>query len=84
MVCLPFAFDQFNNADNYVKKKIAVKVDLKSVTQDKLDHALNEVLSNPIYKYENNVLIIYFLNSYKFPEIIYHAKVKNVIFQRKY
>lgn len=56
MLCLPFAFDQFNNANNYVKKKIAVKVDLKTVTQKELDSALNEILNNPIYKYAYDIL----------------------------
>ncbi|XP_001601674.2 UDP-glucuronosyltransferase 2C1-like [Nasonia vitripennis] len=50
MLCVPFAFDQWSNANNYVSKKIAVKVDLASVTQTKIDEALNEILTNPIYR----------------------------------
>ncbi|OXU25050.1 hypothetical protein TSAR_016515 [Trichomalopsis sarcophagae] len=50
MLCVPLAFDQWSNANNYVSKKIAVKVDLASVTQTKIDEALNEMLTNPIYR----------------------------------
>jgi glucuronosyltransferase len=51
MICIPFFADQFTNTNNYVQRKIAIRIDVRSITQAKFDHAINEILHNPIYRY---------------------------------
>ncbi|KAG8034237.1 hypothetical protein G9C98_001321 [Cotesia typhae] len=50
MIGMPLFADQFTNVDLYVSKKIAIRLDYTDMTESKLDHALNEILHNPIYK----------------------------------
>ncbi|XP_043268667.1 UDP-glycosyltransferase UGT5-like [Venturia canescens] len=50
MIGIPLFIDQFTNIDLYVSKKIAVKIRLESISEDTLDHALKEILYNPMYK----------------------------------
>ncbi|XP_044592520.1 UDP-glucosyltransferase 2-like isoform X3 [Cotesia glomerata] len=50
MIGMPLFADQFTNVDLYVSKKIAIRLDYADMTENKLDHALNEILHNPIYR----------------------------------
>lgn len=50
MIGIPLFADQFMNIDAYVARNIAVKLDLKKVTEKDMDAALNAVLWDPIYK----------------------------------
>ncbi|XP_012219186.1 UDP-glycosyltransferase UGT5-like isoform X2 [Linepithema humile] len=49
MIGIPLFADQFLNIDIYVKKNIAVKLDLYTMTEKDVDEALNAILWNPIY-----------------------------------
>lgn len=51
MIGVPLFADQFINIDNYVRLNIAIKLKVVSLTQEEMDHALNEILNNPKYKY---------------------------------
>lgn len=51
MIGIPLFADQFININNYVRLNIAIKLKLISLTQEEMDHALNEILNNPKYKY---------------------------------
>ncbi|XP_008210453.1 UDP-glucuronosyltransferase 2C1-like [Nasonia vitripennis] len=50
MVGVPLISDEFFNVENCVRKRIAVKVDLKQVTEKTLTRALRQVLDDPFYK----------------------------------
>ncbi|XP_016911984.2 UDP-glucosyltransferase 2-like [Apis cerana] len=50
MIGIPLFADQFININNYVRLNIAIKLKLISLTQEEMDHALNEILNNPKYK----------------------------------
>lgn len=50
MIGIPLFADQFINIDLYVKKKLAIKLDLEALTVDTFDEALNKVLNDPVYK----------------------------------
>ncbi|XP_070166542.1 UDP-glucosyltransferase 2-like [Polyergus mexicanus] len=50
MIGIPLFADQFMNIDAYVAKNIAVRLDLKKMTEKDMDAALNAVLWDPIYK----------------------------------
>lgn len=50
MIAVPLFADQPLNADSYVKKKIAVKLDFREITTKSFTIAINEVLNNPEYK----------------------------------
>ena len=47
---IPLFVDQFINVDLYVSKKIAIKLDIYDITEEKLDAALNQILYNSEYK----------------------------------
>lgn len=51
MIGVPLFADQFINIDNYVRLNVAIKLKVVSLTQEEMDHALNEILNNPKYKY---------------------------------
>ena len=51
MLCIPLLADQWTNAYNYVKLKIATLVDFGSVSQKQFDSALDDILNNPLYRY---------------------------------
>ncbi|XP_033219242.1 UDP-glucuronosyltransferase 2B31-like [Belonocnema kinseyi] len=51
MVGFPLFGDQMKNINSYEKKKIAVSLDYKSVTEKKFTNALNTVLKNREYRY---------------------------------
>ena len=50
LIGMPLFGDQFVNVDLYVSKKIAIKLSIDDVTEEKLDAALNQILYNPKYK----------------------------------
>ncbi|XP_012282466.1 UDP-glucuronosyltransferase 2C1 [Orussus abietinus] len=50
MIGIPLFADQHLNVDFYVEKKIAVKVDYKTLTVEKMDAALNAILYDPTYR----------------------------------
>ena len=50
LIGMPLFADQFVNVDLYVSKKIAIKLSIDDVTEEKLDAALNQILYNPKYK----------------------------------
>ena len=52
MLCIPLLADQSSNTNNYIAKKIAVKVNLMSLSQKNFDEAVNEIVKNSIYRYE--------------------------------
>lgn len=49
MIGIPLFVDQFLNIDMYVRKNMAIKLDLHTITEKDLDEALNEIIRNPIY-----------------------------------
>jgi len=49
MIGIPCFGDQFLNIDTYVKKNIAIKLDIDTMTEKDMDEALNAILWNPIY-----------------------------------
>lgn len=49
MIGFPLYADQFNNMDLYVKKRLAIKLDLEKLTVASFDDALNKVLYDPSY-----------------------------------
>ncbi|XP_047365691.1 UDP-glucosyltransferase 2-like isoform X2 [Vespa velutina] len=50
MIGIPLFADQFINIDNYVEKKIAIKLDYENLSQDSMDAALNAILYNSTYR----------------------------------
>ena len=56
LIGVPLFGDQYFNINTYVKRKIAVKIDLEHLTEKSLSHALNDVLNNPEYKLVNSHL----------------------------
>ncbi|XP_076648061.1 uncharacterized protein LOC143356343 [Halictus rubicundus] len=50
LIGIPLFADQFINIDNYVKLNIAIGLDLNTLTEEKMDNALNAVLHDPKYR----------------------------------
>ena len=50
VVCSPFFADQFINCDIVRNKKIGMKVNILTDSQEELDNALKEIWTNPMYK----------------------------------
>ena len=50
LIGFPIFGDQFSNVRLLVNKNMAVAMNYKSVTEESLDVALNEVLKNPVYR----------------------------------
>lgn len=50
MICMPLFIDQFTNAANYAKRKVAITLDIKLLTPKDFESALQEILQNSIYK----------------------------------
>lgn len=50
LIGIPLFADQFINIDTCVLKKFAVKLDLDTLTEEKMDRALKEILTNPVYR----------------------------------
>lgn len=51
LIGIPLYADQFMNIDMYVKKNIALKLDLNTMTEKDMDKVLNSILWNPMYMY---------------------------------
>ncbi|XP_024945555.1 UDP-glucuronosyltransferase 2C1 isoform X2 [Cephus cinctus] len=49
MIGVPLFADQFVNIHNYVEKKIALFLDYKAITEEKLDAAIDAILNDPVY-----------------------------------
>ncbi|XP_044019341.1 uncharacterized protein LOC122859724 [Aphidius gifuensis] len=60
MIGVPLFCDQFDNVDLYVRKNIAIRLDHKEITEQKLNFALNEILENPMYRINAKKLAIKF------------------------
>ncbi|KAF7998051.1 hypothetical protein HCN44_009449 [Aphidius gifuensis] len=50
MIGIPIFSDQFSNIDTYVKKNLAVYLDVHKLTAETLTNAVNDILKNPIYQ----------------------------------
>ena len=50
LIGIPLFADQHANMDLYVKKKIAVKLNLEDINEENFKNAVVKVLKNPIYK----------------------------------
>lgn len=50
LIGIPLFADQFINIDILVQKNVAIKIDKNGITEEKFDHALDEILHNPIYR----------------------------------
>ena len=50
LVGVPLFADQHANINLYVKKKIAVKLNLEDINEENFKNAVVKVLQNPIYK----------------------------------
>ena len=46
IICIPLFFDQFAIAQRIVSKGIGIRVDIASLTSDKIEQAVLHVLSN--------------------------------------
>lgn len=47
---IPLFADQFINIDTYVQRNIAIRLDLESLTVEKMDEALNAIVNDPKYR----------------------------------
>lgn len=52
MLCVPLFADQINNCDTLVDKKVAIKLNFRSASQQEYDSAFEEISSNQTYKLE--------------------------------
>ncbi|XP_052741042.1 uncharacterized protein LOC112045617 [Bicyclus anynana] len=50
LVVIPFLGDQFFNAEHYVKLNIGIRVDLETITEDKLKNAIENAISDKTYR----------------------------------
>lgn len=50
LVGIPLFADQFININNYVHKDIAIGLDLETITEEKMDNALNAIMNDPKYR----------------------------------
>ena len=50
MVGIPLFGDQSRNIKTYVRKNLAVMLELKDITEKTLTTAVKTILNNPIYK----------------------------------
>ncbi|KAL0123310.1 hypothetical protein PUN28_005685 [Cardiocondyla obscurior] len=50
MIGIPLFADQFTNVDKYVAKNIAIRLDIQTITEERMDAALNAILRNPLYR----------------------------------
>lgn len=55
MIAIPLFADQYMNVDFYVKKKIAVKIDLLDINEKSFTKALEMIIKNKIYKYAKSL-----------------------------
>lgn len=52
MIGIPLSGDQFVNAELISKKEIAIKVNLNEIAEAKFTNNLDDILRNPLYRYE--------------------------------
>ncbi|XP_031829094.1 UDP-glycosyltransferase UGT5 [Nomia melanderi] len=50
LIGIPLFADQFINIKNYVQQNIAIEIDHNTLTEEKMDNALNAVLHDPKYR----------------------------------
>lgn len=50
MVGIPLMADQHFNIKTYVKKGVAIKIELQEITTETLTNAISQVLENPVYQ----------------------------------
>ena len=50
MIGMPLFADQFINIANYMRHNIAIALELKTLTEEKMDNALNAILNDPKYR----------------------------------
>lgn len=50
LIGIPLYYDQPSNIAKYVKKNVAVSIDLSKITEESLTNAFNQILRNPIYR----------------------------------
>ncbi|KOX67539.1 UDP-glucuronosyltransferase 2B4 [Melipona quadrifasciata] len=50
MIGMPLFADQFINIANYMRHNIAIELELKTLTEEKMDNALNAILNDPKYR----------------------------------
>lgn len=50
MIGLPFFIDQLSNIEICVEKNIGIRLDLKTLTETKLNNALNLILNDSKYR----------------------------------
>ncbi|XP_039303799.1 UDP-glucosyltransferase 2 isoform X1 [Solenopsis invicta] len=50
MIGLPLFADQFTNINAYVARNIAIRLDVKTLTEKSMDAALNAILQDPLYR----------------------------------
>ncbi|XP_054012119.1 UDP-glycosyltransferase UGT5-like isoform X1 [Hylaeus anthracinus] len=62
MIGIPLFADQFININSYVRNKIAIGLDLNTLTQEKMDHALDAILYDPIYRETAKKLSVKFVD----------------------
>lgn len=51
LIGIPLFADQFININTYVRLNIAVGLETDTLTEEKMDHALNSILNDPKYRY---------------------------------
>ena len=50
LIGIPLFADQFININTYVRLNIAVGLEIDTLTEEKMDHALNSILNDPKYR----------------------------------
>ncbi|KAF3424245.1 hypothetical protein E2986_12283 [Frieseomelitta varia] len=50
MIGMPLFADQFINIANYMRHNIAIELELETLTEEKMDNALNAILNDPKYR----------------------------------
>ena len=53
VIGIPLFADQPRNVGTFVTKSMGLKIDITNITSSSLDWALNEILTNPKYRYYN-------------------------------
>lgn len=52
LIGIPLFADQFININNYVRRNVAIGLSIDTLTQEKMDRALNTILKDPKYRDE--------------------------------
>lgn len=59
LIGIPLFGDQFGLVNIYVRKNIAIRLDIEDISEEKLDFALEQILYNSNYRY-TYVMAFYF------------------------